>query len=119
MAKHATAPSTPEITTRKTVVIRAPKFQHATFTLVGTAPLVIRRFSLKTAQEMEQKMEEGKSASSKKKREPKSTDDLFEQARYRSPEGWDGFPSSAIRGIQKIGAGPKLRTTPKTKAANG
>src|SRR5690606_35789997 len=34
---------------------------------------------------------------SKKNREAKMTDDLYEEARYRSREGWDGFNASAVR----------------------
>ncbi|RPH38322.1 hypothetical protein EHM92_00125 [bacterium] len=42
-------------------------------------------------------METGKAASSRKNREAKATDDLFQEARYISKEGWDGFNASAIR----------------------
>jgi hypothetical protein len=42
-------------------------------------------------------MEEGKSASSKRKRDPQSTDQLFQEARYISEEGWDGFHAGSIR----------------------
>jgi hypothetical protein len=82
---------------RRAVTITAPKFQIAEFTVAGVAPLVIHRFSTKTLAQMKQKMETGKSASSKKNRDAKSTDDSFNEARYRSPQGWDGFNASAIR----------------------
>lgn len=81
----------------ESVVIKPPKFQIADFPIVGTAPIVIHRFSQKTKQQMKDKMETGKASSSKKNREPQSTDVLFNEARYRSPEGWDGFNASAIR----------------------
>jgi hypothetical protein len=42
-------------------------------------------------------METGKSASSRKDREAKSTDDLFQEARYISDKGWDGFHAASIR----------------------
>lgn len=83
--------------TTKTVNIKPPNFQFAEFEVVGTAPLVIHRFSAKTKREMKQKMEAGKAASSKKNREAKSTDDLYQESRYISAEGWDGFNASAIR----------------------
>lgn len=67
------------------------------FKIIGTAPLVIHRFSAKTKQQMKQKMEEGKSSSSKKNREAKSTDVSFQEARYISKEGWDGFHAASIR----------------------
>lgn len=77
--------------------IKPPNFGRATFKITGTAPLVIHRFSSKTKQEMKQKMETGKSATSKKNRDAKSTDQLFEEARYRSKDGWDGFHAASIR----------------------
>jgi len=79
------------------VQIQAPKFQTAVFAIRGTAPLVIHRFSAKLKQQFKQKMETGKAADSKKRREATSTDDLFQAARYRSSQGWDGFHAAAIR----------------------
>jgi hypothetical protein len=84
-------------TENKTVVISAPNFRSAIFEVAGTEVLVIHRFSAKTKQQMKQKMETGKSASSKKTREAQNTDDLFNEARYRSPEGWDGFHAASLR----------------------
>jgi len=81
----------------KNLVIKAPAFQVAEFEIIGTSPLVIHRFSAKTKQEMKQKMETGKAASSKKKREAKNTDDTSQESRYISKEGWDGFHAGAIR----------------------
>jgi hypothetical protein len=81
----------------KVVTIKAPNFQVAVFGIKGVAPLVIHRFSAKTKGEMKLKMETGKSASSKKVRDPKSTDDTYNEARYLSKEGWDGFHAGAIR----------------------
>ena len=81
----------------ETVTIKAPNFQTAVFKIRGTAPLVIHRFSSKIKDQMRQKMEAGKSAGSKKNREAKSTDSIYEESRYRSAEGWDGFHAAAIR----------------------
>ena len=81
----------------KNLVIKARAFQVAEFEIIGTSPLVIHRFSAKTKQEMKQKMETGKAASSKKNREAKNTDDTFQESRYISKEGWDGFHAGAIR----------------------
>jgi hypothetical protein len=81
----------------KSVEIKRPNFQTATFQIKGNAPLVIHRFSSKTKLEMKEKMETGKPADSKKNREAKSTDDLFNEARYTAKEGWDGFHAGAIR----------------------
>ncbi len=81
----------------QTVTIKPPNFGIASFRVHGLAPLVIHRFSAKTKAQMKQKMETGKAASSKKNREAKATDDLYEESRYRSADGWDGFNASAIR----------------------
>jgi len=79
------------------IVIPAPNFKTAVFEIRGTAPLVIHRFSKKTKEQMRQKMETGKSASSKKNREAKRTDDLFQESRYTSNRGWDGFHAASVR----------------------
>lgn len=84
-------------TQHRSVSIKAPNFQTAIFEIVGTAPLVIHRFSAKTKLEMKTKMETGKSASSKRNREAKQTDDLYQESRYISREGWDGFHAASIR----------------------
>lgn len=81
----------------KTVTIPAPNFQYAEFKIKGTAPLVIHRFSAKTKNEMKLKMEMGKVSGSKKNREPKNTDDTFNESRYIAKAGWDGFHAGAIR----------------------
>lgn len=90
-----TAPDSPA--SQSTVTIKPPNFGIAQFTVKGIAPLVIHRFSLKIKNQMKLKMETGKAASSKKTREPKNTDDTYEEARYRSVEGWDGFHAASIR----------------------
>lgn len=91
MATRKSSSSTP------TVTIKAPNFGVTDFYIVGQAPLVIRRFSAKTKEQMKQKMETGKAASSRKNREAKSTDEQYDESRYCSAEGWDGFHAGAIR----------------------
>lgn len=95
-AKNTASPSV-ATTTSPIVTIKPPNFGIALFAIRGIAPLVIHRFSAKTKEQMKQKMETGKAASSRKNREAKSTDDLYEEARYRSPEGWDGFHAASVR----------------------
>lgn len=85
------------VPSKEVVQIPAPNFRTAEFKIAGTAPLVIHRFSAKTKEQMKNKMEIGKSSSSKKVREARKTDDLFDEARYRSSERWDGFHAAAIR----------------------
>lgn len=82
---------------KKEVQISAPNIKMAVFEINGIAPLVIHRFSTRTKNEMKRKMEIGKAASSRKNREAKDTDELYQQARYISSEGWDGFHAGAIR----------------------
>lgn len=81
----------------QTVTIKPPNFGVATFKIIGAAPLVIHRFSEKTKNQMKEKMETGKASGSKKNRDAKSTDDIYNDARYIAPEGWDGFHASAVR----------------------
>ena len=84
-------------TSAEQVTIKAPNFGNAEFELRGIAPLVIHRFSAKTKAQMKEKMETGKAASSKRTREPKSTDETYQEARYISKEGWDGIHAGAFR----------------------
>lgn len=91
MAKQTSAGTTAAVT------IKPPNFGIVVFEARGIAPLVIHRFSAKTKEQMKQKMETGKAASSKKNREAKATDDLYAEARYRSADGWDGFHAGSIR----------------------
>ncbi len=93
----AITPATVGSPTSQTVTIKPPNFGLAEFRVHGLAPLVIHRFSQKTKEQMKQKMETGKAAGNKKNREAKATDDLYQEARYTSKDGWDGFNASAIR----------------------
>jgi hypothetical protein len=101
-ARKSTAPASSPASTSgaaQTVTIKPPNFGVAEFNVVALdkVPLVIHRFSAKTQQQMKQKMETGKAASSRKNREAKLTDDLYHEARYISPDGWDGFNASSVR----------------------
>ena len=87
--------ATPEV--KKAVSIPRPNFGYAAFNITGQDVLVQHRFSAKTKAQMKQKMETGKAAGSKKNREAKSTDDIFNEARYVSKDGWDGFHAGAVR----------------------
>jgi hypothetical protein len=89
--------TTPAEDRSRVVTIKPPNFGLAIFRVHGMAPLVIHRFSAKTKAQMKLKMETGKAASSKRNREAKSTDELYEEARYRAADGWDGFNASSIR----------------------
>lgn len=79
------------------IQITAPNMRVAMFEIVGTAPLVVHRFSAKAKNEMLQKMTAGSKSNKGKKREPMDPEKLYNDARYISPEGWDGFNVAAIR----------------------
>lgn len=84
--------------TKTIVSIKPPNFQTAAFTITAAGvPLVVHRFSAKLKNQMKEKMETGKAASSRKNREAKNTDDTYNEARYQASEGWDGFQASSIR----------------------
>jgi hypothetical protein len=80
--------------TTQNVVISAPKFGSVEMILNGTAPLVIERFSKKA--ELMAKMQEGPSAK-KRERTARDYDRDAEEARYRSPDGWEGVNAAAFR----------------------
>jgi hypothetical protein len=83
----------------QTVTIAPPNFGIAEFHVRGEDdnPLVVHRFSLKVHEQLRQKMEMGKPQGSRKNRAPKDFDALFNEARYVSPQGWDGFKATAVR----------------------
>lgn len=90
-----------------TVVITPPRFATVELVLAGTAPLVIERFSKKS--ELMLKMQEGKSAGSKKVRTARDYDKETEDARYRSEEGWEGMNAAAFRaGMRRCAVGRGL-----------
>lgn len=77
--------------------ISPPKFEEAVFELIGTEVLVIHRFSNKVKNELEAKAVAGKTAGSRKNREPKDIEQIYNSARYISDQGWDGFHAGSIR----------------------
>lgn len=84
---------------KKHIVISAPNFKTAKFEIEGTAPLVIRRFSLYDQKGVRDNQEEGSTAKSKKKKVAMNLEEICERSRYRigTADGPDGFNASAIR----------------------
>lgn len=80
-----------------TVVIQPPRFNSATFTIEGTAPLVQHRWSTKAAEQMRATQAAGSQAKKGKKRDPKDFSGLFEESIYKSREGKRGIPSDSFR----------------------
>lgn len=79
----------------QSVAVKPPNFGTAVFEVRGVAPLVIHRNSQKDT--LRKKYEEGKSATSKKNRDAKDLDAAVDEAKYVSPEGWEGFHAAAVR----------------------
>jgi hypothetical protein len=82
---------------RINIQVTAPQMRTARFKIIGTAPLVIHRFSEKAKKEMLGIMTEGSVGKKGRKRAPMDTEALYNAARYIAPDGWDGFNVSSIR----------------------
>ena len=77
------------------VQISAPNFGVIESIIIGTAPLVIERFSKKA--ELMAKMQEGATAKNRKERSARDYEKDAEDARYRHPDGWEGVNAAAFR----------------------
>jgi hypothetical protein len=75
----------------------APKFEIATFKLVGNAPYVQNKFSQEARDAMRTKQEAGSQANKGRKREPKDFDRAYLGAMHRFPDGEWGIPASTFR----------------------
>jgi len=83
--------------TTAVVAITPPDFRHLAIQIRGIAPLVINRFSAKAMEVMKQTQEAGSTARSRKTRESKDFDQLFESAKHVSDDGWEGIHAAAFR----------------------
>ena len=83
--------------TKEVIAIAAPNFQKLRLSIRGTAPLVVNRWSQKAMQDMKETQEAGSTARSKRARDPKDFDALFEAAKHVSDEGWEGVHAAAFR----------------------
>jgi len=79
------------------VQIKEPRIQRLIINIEGTAPLCINRFSNKALEQMIAAQEAGASKKSKKEREPKDFEALYEAAKHVSDEGWCGIHAAAFR----------------------
>lgn len=96
-ARNRTKPENGVVEGHRELQISPPNIVQAKFKIIGTAPLVIHRFSQKARIQMGDKMKAGSTAKKGKQREKANFDELYNEARYISPEGWDGFNVAAIR----------------------
>jgi len=79
------------------VAITPPNFQHLAINLRGTTPLVINSFSAKAMETIRRTQEAGSTARSRKTRESKNFEALFEGAKHVSDDGWEGIHAAAFR----------------------
>lgn len=86
-----------EDTKTEAIHIAPPNIKTGEVWIKGTAPLVIHKFSEKAKNMIRDKQAAGSVANTKKKREAKNFDEVFEGARHKSFEGWDGIPAPAFR----------------------
>lgn len=81
----------------KNLEIKAPRLHVVEFKIVGTAPYVQHRFSAKAINQIIATQEAGTQAKSRKVREPKNFEDVYQQAMHISKDGWHGIPAGAFR----------------------
>lgn len=79
------------------VVITPPDIRIIQLQIEGTSPLVINKFSAKAKEIMMATQMAGSTAKSRKNREAKDFEDLFNGARHVSTEGWDGIHAASFR----------------------
>lgn len=79
------------------VVITPPDIRTIQLQIEGTSPLVINKFSAKAKEIMMATQMAGSTAKSKKAREAKDFEDLFNGARHVSSDGWDGIHAASFR----------------------
>ncbi len=79
------------------IAITPPDFRHISIRLRGTSPLVINRFSQKAMIEMKATQEAGSTSRAKKVRTAKDFDALYEGAKHKSIEGWEGIHAASFR----------------------
>ena len=77
--------------------ISEPDFQTVKIKIEGTTPLVMNRFSAKAMDEMKATQQAGSTSRSKKTREAKDFEALFEGAKHKSSEGWEGIHAASFR----------------------
>lgn len=89
--------ATSKKTDQISVVIHPPDFRRVQLNIRGTSPLVMNRFSQKAMEIMKQTQEAGGTSRSRKTREVKDFDALYEGAKHVSDEGWEGIHAAAFR----------------------
>jgi hypothetical protein len=92
-------------TTQEIITIKPLRMEYITFTIIGTAPLIMNAFSQKARDTLAGTMTKGNTARTKKERPPKDFKADYEGHRHISDEGWDGIPVTALKGAMVRAAG--------------
>lgn len=85
------------------LTISKPDIRIISLDIVGTAPLVVNKFSAKAQEQMRQTQEAGSTSKSRKNREAKDFEALYNGSRHIArpygddPGGWDGVHAAAFR----------------------
>src|SRR5215471_14542310 len=79
------------------VRITRPKLVTTNIQIVGIAPYVQHAFSEKIRKKMEETQRAGQQGRSKRTREPKDFEAIYEAAKHISEDGWVGIPAPAFR----------------------
>lgn len=90
---------------QQSVEIKEFSIRQTTIPIVGISPLIVHAFSEKSRKIIEG-VQQGEARS--KKHELRVPEQDYEQAKHKSPLGWDGFPAAGfkaamIRGAKMIG----------------
>ena len=80
-----------------TLTITAPNIQVAHFRVIGTAPYVQHKFSDKARKQIMQTQAAGSTAKSKRKREAKDFNQVYEDAKHIGANGKLGIPATSFR----------------------
>ena len=79
------------------LTIAPPNMLTAVFKIRGTAPYVQNKFSQKALNEIAAKHRLGSAGKKGKKREPKNFEEIYENCKHVSDDGWYGIPAPAFR----------------------
>jgi hypothetical protein len=79
------------------VRITRPKLRTVDISIVGISPYVQHAFSEKQRKQMEETQRAGQQGRSKRVREPKNFELIYEAAKHISEDGWCGIPAPAFR----------------------
>jgi len=82
---------------QRNVVIKPPRFEVATVRIRGVSPYVQNAFGEKAMNTMIETQKAGHQAKKGRAREPKDFKAAYENATYRSRQGWCGIPAAAFR----------------------